>query len=91
MGGGWEMSQRQKVVMTDVLHFCRLHFLQFDRLPTTREITNHFGWVSQTSAVRWMNVMARCGMVERIHNGHFRFVDPWRDQKVQNFIKGNYK
>lgn len=55
-----------------VLSFMRRFHQRYDRIPTTREITEHFDWASQTAAVHHLKALERKGAIEKAGR-HYRF------------------
>jgi repressor LexA len=47
-----------------VLQFLRDFHSAEDRLPSSYEISRHFGWASQTSAMGHLRSLARKGVIE---------------------------
>lgn len=72
-----ELTERQK----GVLSFMRRFFVQEDRLPSTREIQEHFGFRSQTAARSHLLALEKKGYIEHRtrsvrggeNKGYFRF------------------
>ena len=57
-----QLTDKQKLVLTFIASFCRKHKYP----PTTREIKEHFGWKSQTSAVKNLNALRKKGRISWI-------------------------
>lgn len=47
-----------------VLEFLHAFHQDEDRLPSSREIAAHFGWVSNTAAIGHLRALARKGCIE---------------------------
>lgn len=63
------ISQRQ----ADVLNFCQEFFLQNDTLPTRAVVAEHFGWASANAAQCHMEILERCGFLEKNALGKYKF------------------
>jgi hypothetical protein len=62
------LSPGQEKVFAYMIAF---HYIE-DRLPSGRELQSHFGWSSQTSAVSYMEALARKGRIEHRESLEFR-------------------
>lgn len=49
---------------TRVLQFLRDFHAEEDRLPSSREVSAHFGWASNTAALGHLRALARKGVIE---------------------------
>lgn len=69
------LTDRQKEVHAYLIYF----HAEEDRLPSSWELTRHFGWESQTSAMDYLKVLTHKGYLEHRQdpekgkNGWYRF------------------
>lgn len=65
----------------EVMAFILAHFEEFDRLPSIREMREHFGWTSNTIAVRHIKRLTSLGYIEKAGTG-YRFSRSWTGRPV---------
>jgi SOS-response transcriptional repressor LexA len=61
--------------------FILAHFEEFDRLPSIREMREHFTWTSNTIAVRHIKRLVEHGYIEKAGT-YYRFSRFWPGRPV---------